>query len=113
MKLPLANAKYRRPATIVSRLLLFSALAVWLAYIGLWLHYDSTRPGQPDVAAGRILVQNTHGHYVYLTPEESTRLTDLEILAAILFVSGFLILGLFAENGFTRKRPKPWEVRRW
>ena len=37
----------------------------------------------------------------------------LEILAAILFVSGFLILGLFAENGFTRKRPKPWEVRRW
>jgi hypothetical protein len=113
MKLPLANGKYRRPATIVWKVLAFSGVAIWLFYIGLWTYYDSTRPRLPDVATGRVVVQNTHGHYVYLTAEESSRLRDLEILAGILFLTGFLIGGLFSQDLFTKKRPKPWEVRRW
>ena len=112
MKLPLANGKYRRPALIVGRVLAFSGVAIWFSYIWLWTHYDSTRPRLPDVAAGRVIVQNTHGHYVYLTGEESNRLTDLEILAVILFVTGFVIGVLFSQDGFARKRSKPWEVRR-
>jgi hypothetical protein len=113
MNLPLAKGKYRRPALIVARLLGFSGLAVWFTYIGLWTHYDSTRPRVPDVATGRVIVQNTHGHYVYLTAEERTRLTDLEIVAAILVVTSFLMGALFAQDGFKRKSQKPWEVRRW
>jgi hypothetical protein len=112
MKLPLANGKYRRPALIVGRLLGVFGLAVWFFFIGLSTHYDRTRPLVPNVAAGRVIVQNTHGHYVYLTGEESNRLTDLEILAVILFVTGFVIGVLFSQDGFARKRSKPWEVRR-
>jgi hypothetical protein len=113
MKLPLANGKYRRPGIIVGRLLGLSGLAVWFFYIGLLTHYDGTRPLVPNVAAGRVIVQNTHGHYVYLTAEERSRLTDLEILAVILFVTGFLMGVLFSQDGFHKKPSKPWEVRRW
>jgi uncharacterized membrane protein len=112
MKLPLANGKYRSTALIVGRLLAFSAVAVWFSYIWPVTHYDSTRPQVPDVAAGRVISQNTHGHYVYLTAEESSRLTNLEIAAFSLFITGFLIGGLFAQGGFTRQRAKPWELRR-
>ena len=113
MKLPLANGKYRRPAIIVGRLLGFSGLAVWLSYILLVIHYDATRPQTLDVAAGRTIVQNTHGHYVYLTAVESSRLTDLEILAAVLVVTSVLIGVLFSQDEFKKKPSQPWEVRRW
>ena len=113
MKLPLANGKYRRPGLIVGRLLGFSGLAIWLSYILLVIHYDATRPQRPDVAAGRVIVQNTHGHYVYLTSEEKTRLINIEILAGSLFITGFLIGVLFSQDGFKKKPFKPWEVRRW
>ncbi len=113
MKLPLANGKYRRPALIVGRVLAFSGVAIWFSYIWLWTHYDSTRPRLPDLAAGRVIVQNTHGHYVYLTAAEEDRLRNIEILAGCLFITGFLIGVLFSQDGFKRKSPKPWEVGRW
>jgi hypothetical protein len=112
MKFPLANGRYRGPATIVSRLLLFSALAVWFFHFYVWIQYDSTRPRVPDVASGRVLTQNTHGHVVYLTVEEQGRLGNIAILAGVLLVAGSLTGMLFAPDAIWKKPPKPWEVRR-
>jgi len=118
MKLPLAKGKYSKPAITVGKLLAFSAVAIWFSYILLWTHYDNTRARVPDVAAGRVIVQNTHGHRVYLTAEEHSRLDYLEIAAVVLFLAGFLIIGFFADGEFriTRRKgssTKPWEMRRW
>jgi hypothetical protein len=113
MKVPLANGRYRRPATIVSRLLLFSALAVWFFYFYVWYQYDGSRPRVPDVASGRVLAQNSHGHVVYLTVEEQGRLGNIVILAGALVVMGVLVGTLFAPDAVWKKPAKPWEVRRW
>jgi hypothetical protein len=113
MKLPLANGKYRKQGKIVSRLLLFSALAVWFFYIWVFEHYDGTRPCVPDVASGRVLPQNNHGHIVYLIAEEHDRLRNIVIVAGVLLVTGVAIGTLFAPDSVWKKPPKPWEVRRW
>jgi hypothetical protein len=113
MKLPLANGKYRRPGKIVSSSLLFSGLAVWFCYIGVFLHYDSTRPRVPNVNSGRVIPQNNHGHVVYLTAEEHGRLTNIVIVAGVLLVTGVVLGTLFAPDSVWKKQPKPWEVRRW
>jgi hypothetical protein len=112
MTLPLANGRYRRPAQIVSRVLAVSALVVWIFHILLSLQYNATRPQSPDAESGRVIVQNQHGHYVYLTPAEQKRLTGTDILAVGLFLAGMLTVGLF--DGFPeRRRARPWEIRRW
>jgi hypothetical protein len=113
MKLPLANGKYRRPAAIISKLLLFSALAVWFFHFYVWYQYDGTRPSAPDVASGRVLAQNSHGHVVYLTVEEKNRLRNIVVAAGLLLVTGILVGTLFAPDAVWKKPPKPWEVRRW
>ncbi len=109
MKLPLAKGKYRKPARMLSALLGFSALAVWLFHFHVSDQYDATRPRQPVSSSGRFYAQNTHGHVVYLTKQEDARLTKLTILAFSLFCTGGLIGILFDE----RITPAPWEKKRW
>jgi hypothetical protein len=53
------------------------ALALWLTGTGLWLQYDRTRPITASVPDGRIYRLNTHGHIVFLTMAEYTRLYGL------------------------------------
>jgi hypothetical protein len=113
MKLPLAKGKYRRPAKIIAGLLMYSGLATWFLYIYVFLKYDGTRSRVPDVASGRVLEQNNHGHVVYLTVEEQGRLGNITILACVLFVTGILIGILFTSDSVWKKPAKPWEVRRW
>jgi hypothetical protein len=112
MGLPLANAKYRKLAKTVSTLLGFSALSVWLFYFYVVYQYDGSRPVVPDVASGRVVEQNEHGHVVYLTAAEHGRLTKIAIVAGSLVFACFLIRGLFGD-GFFDKKAKLWEVRRW
>jgi hypothetical protein len=113
MRLPLANGKYRKPANTVAMLLAWSGLVVWLFHAYVYFQYDSTRPRTPDVASGRVIEQSNHGRIVYLTAAEHTRLIRITILALGLFVSGFVIRGLFDPDGFFNRKPKAWEVRRW
>jgi hypothetical protein len=107
MKLPLANGKYRKPCHVVAGILGFFALAIWFSNVYIWLEYDRSRPLLPDASVGRVYPLNSHGHVVYLTQNENSRLTRLTILAVILFGIAVLIEGLFV-NGFFRK-VKPWE----
>ena len=113
MRLPLANGKYRKPANTVALVLACSALAVWFFHFYAYFQYDSTRPRVPDVASGRVIAQSNHGHIVYLTSEEHSRLTKITIVAVTLFGVGFLIRGLFDPDGFFNRKPNLWEVRRW
>ena len=113
MKLPLAGGKYRKPARIIAMLLGYSGLALWFYHFYVWYQYDGTRPRIPDAMSGRVLPQNTHGHVVYLTVGEQSRLRNIAILAGILLMTGILSGILFSSDHFWRKRPKPWEVRRW
>jgi hypothetical protein len=112
VKVPLANGRYRRPATIVWRLFAFSVLAFWFFFIYVTYQYDGTRPRFPDEASGRVFPQNTHGHVVYLTAGEKGRLRNIVIFAGVLLVTGVLTATLFAPEAVWKKPPKPWEVRR-
>jgi hypothetical protein len=112
MKLPLANGRYLRPATVIARTLLLSALAVWFFHLYVFLQYDGSRPRVPDVASGRVLEQNNHGHVVYLTVEEQGKLGNIAILAGVLVVTGIAIGTLFAPESIWKKPSRPWEVRR-
>jgi hypothetical protein len=94
---------------MLSALLGFSALAIWLFHFQVWYQYDATRPRQPDALSGRSYAQNTHGHVVYLTKEEDARLTKLTIIAFGLFCTAGLIGILFVE----RITPAPWEKKQW
>jgi hypothetical protein len=109
LRLPLAKGKYRKPARVLSGFLSFLALAVWLFHFHVWYEYDSTRPCQRDALSGRLFAQNTHGHVVYLTKEEDTRLTRLTVLAFGLFGIVLFIEFLFVE----KITPAPWEKRQW
>jgi hypothetical protein len=109
LKLPLAKGKYRKPARMLSALLGFSALAVWLFHFHVWYQYDATRPHKPDASSGRSYAQNTHGHIVYLTAEEEAWLTKLSILAfSLACIAGFI--GILFDERFT---PAPWEKKQW
>jgi len=113
MTLPLAEGKYRNPARVLGSLLCFTGLTIWLFHFCVWYQYDGTRPTKAIESAGRIFPQNTHGHVVYLTKEESARLTHLTVLAFGLMGSGFLVRGLFVEGFHWRKAPAPWEKKQW
>ncbi len=113
MTLPLAMGKYRKPARVLASLLCFTGLAIWLFHFCVWYQYDGTRPTYPVQSVGRVFPQNTHGHVVFLTKEEDTRLTRLTILAFSLMGSGFLVGGLFVEGFHWRKNAAPWEKREW
>jgi hypothetical protein len=113
MNLPVANGRYRKSARIFASFFCFLALAVWLFSFHIWYQYDSTRPRQPDVSSGRVYEQNTHGHIVYLTSEEGSRITKFRLLAVGLLGIGLLVGGLFVENFVWRKPPAPWEQKQW
>ena len=113
MRLPLANGKYSKQAKTVSLVLGFSALAVWLFHAYIYFQYDGTRPRIPDVASGRVIEQSNHGHIVYLTATEHSRLTKITIVAVALFVLSSFVRGFFSHLGFFDRKPRPWEVRRW
>jgi hypothetical protein len=109
MRLPLATGKYRKPARVLSTILGFSALVVWLFHFHVWYQYDATRPRQRDELSGRLFAQNTHGHVVYLTKEEDAGLTKLTVLAFGLFCTAYFIGFLFGD----KIAPGPWEKRQW
>ena len=81
----------RRLREIIARILLYSSLALWFSFIGLFEHYSQTRPTVENPEEGRNYRQNNHGYYTYLTEEEHSRLTILEIVAPVLFLSGSLV----------------------
>jgi hypothetical protein len=115
MKLPLENGNYRKPLEVIARVLLFSALGVWLFHLYIYYQYDSTRPLQPDRFSGAIYAQSNQGHTVYLTRAEDATLTKLTIFAVALAITGFLISHLFVERiGWSKRgEPKPWETKKW
>jgi len=94
---------------MLSTVLGFSALAIWLFRFHVSYQYDATRPPKLDASSGRFYAHNTHGHVVYLTKEEDARLTNIEILAFSLFCTAGLIGILFDE----RITPAPWEKKQW
>jgi hypothetical protein len=94
---------------MLSALLGFSALAIWLFHFHVWYQYDATRPRQPDASSGRFYAQNTHGHVVYLSKNEDERLTKLSILAfSLACIAGFI--GILFDERIT---PAPWEKKQW
>jgi len=74
-----------------AKILAFLALALWLCFIGLFEHYSYTRPTTRNLAEGRTYQQNNHGYYTYLTEQEHSRLTMLEITGPVLFLIGILV----------------------
>lgn len=76
---------------IAARILLCSGLGAWFGFIGLFERYSYTRPTVKSPAVGRTYQQNNHGHYTYLTAEEHFRLNALQVVAAVLFLTGSLV----------------------
>jgi hypothetical protein len=87
-KKPRAERSFR---VMIARILLYSSLALWLSFIGLFEHYSQTRPTVENLSEGRTYKQNNHGYYTYLTSGEHSRLRILGIVAPVLFLVGSLV----------------------
>lgn len=64
----------------------FLALASWFGFIGLFLHYDATRPTIRQPSEGKVYPSNNHGHVVYLSEQDEHRLNLLQGAALSLFI---------------------------
>lgn len=69
---------------MIAKIAVLGGMTVWLCYIGLFLHYDATRPTK--VGVGRVIPQNNHGHIVYLNEQEQKRLLEAQYSSAGLFI---------------------------
>lgn len=74
-----------------SGLLAFLALESWFGFIGLFLHYDVTRPTVRQPNAGKVYPSNNHGHVVYLSEQDEHRLNLLQGVALSLFVIAVML----------------------
>jgi hypothetical protein len=79
------------PRELVARVLVYLSLVVWFGFIGLFEHYNYTRPTISNRSEGRVHGQNNHGHVAYLTSQEESRLELLEFSAPAIFIVGGLI----------------------
>jgi hypothetical protein len=111
--LALAKGKHRKGAHRIAMFFCYPSLPIWIAAIGLFLHYDATRPNHPVPSAGRIYGQNNHGHVVYLTRDEESLVSRLTFLPFCLFFVGFTLDRLFGEPPQPLKSKVPWENRQW
>lgn len=75
-----------RLAKASSRFLAFSALASWFGFIGLFCHYDATRPTVQLPNEGKLYPSNNHGHVVYLSERDEHQLNLLQGAAFWLFM---------------------------
>jgi hypothetical protein len=96
------NAK-QKPRVVVSRLILWLSLVMWLGSFGLFERYSSTRPTFPNPEQGRMYEEDDHGHYFYLTRKEHSRLMTLMIAAPVLSMVG----ALMDPMRWFRRRPAP------
>ena len=83
------DTHHRREA--IARVLVYSALLLWLAFIALFERYSYTRPVRRDPQTGRIYEQNNHGRNTYLTAREHDALLAMQLGAFVLFISGSLV----------------------
>jgi hypothetical protein len=91
----------------LSRVLGYSALAVWLGHFYFWYSYFDSSPRQPDYTNGHVIPLNNHGSVHYLTASQDQNITCMELAAFLLFAVGFLI----QETIVRPPKPKPWENR--
>ncbi len=76
---------------IVARVLLYSAILVWLGCSFLFEHYSRTRPTVANRAEGRVYAQNDHGYHTYLTAKEHYLVMALMVTAGGLALTGSLV----------------------
>ena len=77
------------------------ALSMWFGYIGMFEHYDATRPIKPDFGTGAVISQSNHGHIVYLTEREEDRLLSLQKASM-----GFAFIAVLATYFYKRTTGK-------
>ena len=111
MEFPLAKGKYRKPAGVIGRALMYIGLAIWIFHFFVWYQYDGTRPTRPDVYSGRTYPQNSHGHIVYLTKEEDDWVTRMGALGFGMGLCGILTGFAFVEGFHWRGGRAPWQKR--
>jgi len=76
---------------LLSRFLVFAAFASGFGFLGLFYHYDATRPTVRQPSEGRNYPSNNHGHVVYLSEQDERRLHLLEIAAFYLCMTGIVL----------------------
>lgn len=83
----------------IVRILGVSALGLWLACVGLFLHYAATRPRSPRPDEGRVYSINNHGVYAYLNQSENMWLWLLAATAVGMFIVAALIDRMGRRDG--------------
>jgi hypothetical protein len=105
----LIDPKFQRTWRVVVKSLVGFSIGAWLFHAYLWDKYDRINPQHPDTSNGRVFVQDTHGHVVYLTKGEDTGLAILTIGAFSLFtLAGVIHVFILGEH-----RRKPWDKKQW
>jgi hypothetical protein len=77
------------------------ALLAWFGFIGVFEHFDASRPTTPDSVTGRIIPQSNHGHIVYLTEREEGLLLSLQRTSI-----GFVFVSVLATYFYKRATGK-------
>jgi hypothetical protein len=72
---------------------------MWLAFLGLFIWYSSTRPSERSTATGRVHEINNHGHVTYLTASEKATLDAIEGGAVGLVLTSAAIYFLGTRRG--------------
>ena len=83
------KAHHRRETA--ARILVYTAVILWFAFIALFERYSYTRPSAQNVETGRVYEHNNHGHITYLTAREHDVLIGMQIGAFVIFISGTLV----------------------
>src|SRR6266404_5629635 len=76
---------------LLSRFLVFAAFASGFGFLGLFYHYDATRPTVRQPSEGRNYPSNNHGHVVYLCEQDEHQLHLLELAAFYLCMTGIVL----------------------
>jgi len=75
----------------LSRFLVIAAFASGFGFLGLFYHFDATRPTVRQPSEGRNYPSNNHGHIVYLSEQDEHQLHLLELAAFYLCMTGIVL----------------------
>ena len=67
------------------------SFAVWFSAMGVFVHYDGTRPEAPNPERGQIYRSNNRGHVVYISFRDGLLFYGLMFAGAVGAIATFAI----------------------
>jgi energy-coupling factor transporter transmembrane protein EcfT len=76
---------------VLSRVLAWLGLALWLGHFYFWYAYFDSSPPVPDYRRGQVIPLNNHGNVHYLTDWQDHNIRIMQMAAFALIVASVLV----------------------